>query len=275
MKVTNDPEFEEFCRENYVIVDGNKDGTNNEGEMKEENDNDDGYFSDDELPPDETGEVTDEWLLSHLMDDTSSVASAKSSCRSEKKAPPDDVGGETDEEVDLDFVVDDNDVGSMVEDYVEPAQHSSPLLHTKSFDKAVSTNMCKATKSFDDAVRINMCKETKSSGDEPPYNRWLKLIDKRRAKNKPSLQLSEVSRARVNTLFPIVYCTYHHNQFDNDRYWHPCILKKVGRELYEVLDANEDLKLVKEELEFTGEEGLRYLWGLVYKHPSLAFVSTF
>jgi hypothetical protein len=199
--------------------------------------------------------LTMKWLLSHLMDDTSSVASAKSSCRSGKKAPPDDVGGDTDKEVNLDFVVDDDDVGSMVEDYVEPAQHSSPLLHTNSFDKAVTTNMCKATLSFDDAVRTNMCKETKSSGNEPPYNRWLELIDKRRAKNKPSLELSEVSRSRVNTLFPIVYCTDHdHNQFDNDRYWHPCILKKVGRELYEVLDANEDLKLVKEELEFTGEE---------------------
>ena len=323
MKVTNDPEFEEFCRENYFIVDGNEDDTNNEGGLNEEDapdNDDDGYFSDDELPQDETDEVTDEWLLSHLMDDTSSVASAKSSCisakkappddvggdneevdldfvvdddyvgsmmaedyvepaqhssLSAKKAPPDDVGGDTDKKVDLDFVVDDDDVGAMAEDYVEPAQHSSPLLHTNSFDKAVTTNMCKATLSFDDAVRSNMCKETKSSGDEPPYNRWLELIDKRRAKNKPSLELSEVSRARVNTLFPIVYCTDHHNQFDNNHYWHPCILKKVGRELYEVLDANEDLKLVKEELEFTGEEGLRYLWGLVYKHPSLAFVTTF
>jgi hypothetical protein len=115
-------------------------------------------------------------------------------------------------------VVDDDDVGSSVEDYVEPAQHSSPLLHTNSFDKAVSTNMCKATKSFDDAVCTNTSKVTKSSGDEPPSNRWLELIDKRSANNKPSLELSEVSRARVNTLFPIVYCTDHHNQFDNDSY---------------------------------------------------------
>jgi hypothetical protein len=52
-------------------------------------------------------------------------------------------------------------------------------------------------------------------------------------------------------------------------------LKKVGCELYEVLDANEDLKLLEEELEYTTEEGLRYLWGLKYKHPSMAFVSTF
>ena len=65
-------------------------------------------------------------------------------------------------------MVDDDDVGSMIEDYVEPAQHSSPPLHTNSFDKAVSINMCKATLSFDDAVRTNMCKETKSSGDDLP-----------------------------------------------------------------------------------------------------------
>jgi hypothetical protein len=50
MMVTNDPEFEEYCRENYVIDDGNKDDTNNEGGLNEEDDNDDGYFSDDELP---------------------------------------------------------------------------------------------------------------------------------------------------------------------------------------------------------------------------------
>ena len=86
MNVTNDPEFEEFCRENYFIVDGNEDDTNNEGGLNEEDapdNDDDGYFSDDELPQDETDEVTDEGFLSHLMDGTSSVASTtKSSCSS-------------------------------------------------------------------------------------------------------------------------------------------------------------------------------------------------
>ena len=52
-------------------------------------------------------------------------------------------------------------------------------------------------------------------------------------------------------------------------------MKKVGRAIYEVLDANKDLKLVKEEIEYTGDKRLRFLWGLVYKFPSLAFVSTF
>ncbi len=170
--MTKDLDFEQFARQNYLIVDGNEDDTNNEGGSKEENDNDDGYFSGDELPTDKTGEVTDEWLLSHLMDDTSSVASDKSSRLSGKKSPTDDVEGsggifydanedigttnyrvnvplvqrelsritmksmekadpeeneETDEEVDFDLVVND-DVIPMVEDDVEPAQHSSPLL---------------------------------------------------------------------------------------------------------------------------------------------------
>mgnify|MGYP001021818062 CR=1 FL=1 len=76
--------------------------------------------------------LTDVWLLSHLMDDTSSFASDKSSHKSFKKSTADDVedpGGifynanEMDEEVDLNFVVDD-DVGPMVEDAGEAAEQS-------------------------------------------------------------------------------------------------------------------------------------------------------
>ncbi len=46
----------------------------------------------------------------------------------------------------LDFVVDDDDVGAMAEDYVDPAQHSSPLLHTNSFDKPREDNPNKKLK---------------------------------------------------------------------------------------------------------------------------------
>ena len=92
----------------------------------------------------------------------------------------------------------DDDVGQMVEDAGEAA----------------------------DAVHTKTVKPTKSSGDEPPYNLWIKLIDQRRAKNKAPLQLTEVSYARVDTAFPIVYCTDSQNHFDNDHYWEPCILKK-------------------------------------------------
>jgi hypothetical protein len=52
-------------------------------------------------------------------------------------------------------------------------------------------------------------------------------------------------------------------------------LKKTGRELYEVLDANEDSFYLKEEVEYDGDDGLSYLWGSVFRYPSLAFVSTY
>jgi hypothetical protein len=65
--VTNEPDVEQFCQENYFIDDNIQDDVPND------------YFSDDELPPEETKEVSDEWLWSHLMDDMSTIASDKSS----------------------------------------------------------------------------------------------------------------------------------------------------------------------------------------------------
>ena len=50
--MTNEPEFKQFCRENYFIVDGFEDDNNSL-----DNDNVHGHFSDDELPQDETDEV--------------------------------------------------------------------------------------------------------------------------------------------------------------------------------------------------------------------------
>ena len=247
IKLTKEPDFEQFCQQNYFVDDNNKE--------KDTND----YFSDDELPPNETNEVADEWLDSHLMDDTSTIASDKSSRKSGNDAIPDNVDANADsdpedneemvKEVDHNFLVDDY-VGQVNKDSIEAPAELPGLLSIN------STNIVKATK---------------SSGDEPPYNHWLEF----RGKNKAPLQLSEILCAKLETVFPIIFCSDPENQFDNNCYWEPCILKKVGHELYEVLDANEDLKLLEQELEYTRKEGLRYLWGLVYKHPSMAFISTF
>ncbi len=115
------------------------------------------------------------------MDDTSSFASDKSSHKSFKKSTADDVedpGGifynanEMDEEVDLNFVVDD-DVGPMVEDAGEAAEQSPTLLHSGSPNSTVQ-----------DQVYTKTVKATKSSGNEPPYNRWLKLIDSAGARTR-------------------------------------------------------------------------------------------
>ena len=58
LKVTNDPEFTEYARENYIIDD-------------DEICDDDakGYFSDRLLPSDEKEEVSDKYFFDHLQDD--------------------------------------------------------------------------------------------------------------------------------------------------------------------------------------------------------------
>ena len=101
------------------------------------------------------------------------------------------------------------------------------------------------------------------------------MIDERKAKNKRPMQISEIAHARVDTPFPIVYCTDPDKEFNNDKDWEPCVLKKIGRELYEVLDANEDAFFLKEEVEYDGDDGVTSLWGSAFKYPTLAFISTY
>jgi hypothetical protein len=124
-------------------------------------------------------------------------------------------------------------------------------------------------------VTTGLCKPTKTSGDDPLFNRWIDLIDERKAKNKGPVLLSEIARAKVETYFPIVYCTDPEKKLNNDKEWDPCVLKKITYDLYEVLDANEDPLFPKEEVEYDGDDGLFSLWGSTFKYPSLAFISTY
>ena len=71
-------------------------------------------------------------------------------------------------EVDLDFVVDDY-VGQVNKDSIEAPAELPGLLSTDSLHEAVMTGLCNPTKSY---------------GDEPPFNRWIELIDEHKAKNK-------------------------------------------------------------------------------------------
>ena len=64
MMVTNEPEFDNYCKDTYVI-----DDDAGISEVADE-----GYFSEDDLPVDEMDEVPDEWFHSHLMDDTATVS---------------------------------------------------------------------------------------------------------------------------------------------------------------------------------------------------------
>jgi hypothetical protein len=203
------------------------------------------------------------------MDDMSTIASNKSSRRSGKNTITDDVDANAEsnpedneemvKEVDHDFVVDDY-VGQVNKDSIEAPVELPHLLSTNSLHEAVMTGHCKPTKCY---------------GDEPQFNRWIELINECKTKNKAPLQLSEITRARVDTPFPIIYCTDPDKEFNNDKDWKPCVLKKIGRELYEVLDANKEPFVIKEEIEYDGDDGLSSLWGSAIKYPSLAFVSTY
>ncbi len=58
LKVTNDPEFTQYARMNYII---------NDDEISD--DDAEGYFSDGLLPSDEKEEILDEYFFDHLQDD--------------------------------------------------------------------------------------------------------------------------------------------------------------------------------------------------------------
>ncbi len=91
--------------------------------------------------------------------------------------------------------------------------------------------------------------EKAAEGDVRPYVCWLKLIDER----ADPVNLNEMSCARVNSVFPIIYCTNNKN-ITNDSNWAPCILRKVRKEEYEVLDRQEQDKI--EDLDWGGDDGL-------------------
>jgi hypothetical protein len=65
MMVTIEPEFEKYCQETYILDNDEEDDIH-----KVQDEEDCGYFYDDDVPIQEMSEVSDEWFLTHLMDDT-------------------------------------------------------------------------------------------------------------------------------------------------------------------------------------------------------------
>jgi len=74
-------------------------------------------------------------------------------------------------------------------------------------------------------------------------------------------------------MFPIIYNT-DNKDITDDNNWAPCILIKVRKNQYEVLDVNGDLK-VDEDIEWEGDDGLLSTWSMYYKYPSTTFVDLF
>ncbi len=65
MLVSGEPEFEKYCNKTYILGDDEEDDIH-----KVSHDDDCGYFSDNDLPIQDMTEVSNEWFVSHLMDNT-------------------------------------------------------------------------------------------------------------------------------------------------------------------------------------------------------------
>jgi hypothetical protein len=74
-------------------------------------------------------------------------------------------------------------------------------------------------------------------------------------------------------MFPIIYNINNKDITDDDN-WAPCILIKVRKDQYEVLDVNGDLK-VDEDIEWEGDDGLSSTWTMYHKYLSTTFVDSF
>lgn len=105
-------------------------------------------------------------------------------------------------------------------------------------------------------------------GGTAPFMRWIELI----AERDGPVELDEIHHASVNSVFPIVYCINNKDILD-DRNWKPCILRKVRKEQYELLDEQENDK-VDEDLDWGGDEGLSASWSMYYKFPKKSFVDS-
>jgi hypothetical protein len=103
-------------------------------------------------------------------------------------------------------------------------------------------------------------------------NRWLELYKERDGPDRPVF-LPEIKKAKLRAMFPIIYCI-NNKDITDDNNWAPCILIKVRKDQYEVLDVNGDLK-VDEDIEWEGDDGLSTTWTMYHKYPSTTFVDSF
>jgi hypothetical protein len=63
LKVTDDPEFQEYAEDNYYLAD--------EEDNNNDKDNANGYFSDGSLPRKQMDEVDDDFFFGHILEDLS------------------------------------------------------------------------------------------------------------------------------------------------------------------------------------------------------------
>jgi hypothetical protein len=101
-----------------------------------------------------------------------------------------------------------------------------------------------------------------------PTVRWLELINERDG----PITLDKMRRASINSVFTIIYNTNNKDILDIAN-WVPCILRKVCKEQFEILDRNEEDKL-DEDLDWDGDDGLLASWNMYYKNSTIEFVNS-
>ena len=107
----------------------------------------------------------------------------------------------------------------------------------------------------------------KSSNDDlmHPSIRWLELTNERTG----PITLDEMRCAPINSVFPIIYNTNNKDITDINN-WAPCILRKIRKQQFEILDHNEQDK-VDEDLDWDGDDVLSESWDIYYKNPTSIF----
>ena len=85
----------------------------------------------------------------------------------------------------------------------------------------------------------------------------MELQNERKGKD---ILLTDLVKARIGSSFAIIRCINTKDICDIGN-WKCCILRKIMKETWEVLDMNERDK-VDEDLDLKGDEGLNNNWGL-------------
>jgi hypothetical protein len=100
----------------------------------------------------------------------------------------------------------------------------------------------------------------------------MELYNERDGPDRP-VSFPEIQQAKLRAMFPIIYNINNKDITDDDN-WAPCIIIKLRKDQYEVLDVNRDLK-VDEDIEWEGDDGLSTTWTMYHKYPSTTFVDSF
>jgi hypothetical protein len=91
---------------------------------------------------------------------------------------------------------------------------------------------------------------------------WMQLILE--CDPQKPVTLTELKKAQIGSVFQIV-CCINNKDITSPENWESCILRKVQKETWEVLNVHQNAK-VEDDLDLEGDDGLKNTWGLYYKN---------